>query len=136
LWSCTTGKDDAVHVGAHLVRLGRDAVLKHTVRHHRGSLVRASPTVTTRQGRRRRADRPVLADAAQHLEHRTFIDTRFQLPQQRGLQGRAAGRGAHTVWIGDGADPGAAEGTNTYELNRNLVLTDGARADSVPNLEI
>jgi hypothetical protein len=30
----------------------------------------------------------------------------------------------------------AAEGTDTYELNRNLVLTDGARADSVPNLEI
>jgi Fe-S cluster assembly protein SufD len=30
----------------------------------------------------------------------------------------------------------AAEGTDTYELNRNLLLTDGARADSVPNLEI
>ena len=24
----------------------------------------------------------------------------------------------------------------SYELNRNLLLTDGARADSVPNLEI
>ena len=30
----------------------------------------------------------------------------------------------------------AATGTNTFEVNRNLVLTDGARADSVPNLEI
>jgi Fe-S cluster assembly protein SufD len=30
----------------------------------------------------------------------------------------------------------AAEGTDTYELNRNLLLTEGARADSVPNLEI
>lgn len=29
-----------------------------------------------------------------------------------------------------------AEGTDTYEMNRNLVLTDGARVDSVPNLEI
>ncbi len=29
-----------------------------------------------------------------------------------------------------------AVGTDTYELNRNLVLSDGARADSVPNLEI
>ena len=29
-----------------------------------------------------------------------------------------------------------ATGTDTYEINRNLVLTDGARADSVPNLEI
>ncbi|MGZ4702698.1 MAG: SufD family Fe-S cluster assembly protein, partial [Ilumatobacteraceae bacterium] len=29
-----------------------------------------------------------------------------------------------------------ATGTDTFEVNRNLVLTDGARADSVPNLEI
>ena len=29
-----------------------------------------------------------------------------------------------------------AVGTDTYEINRNLILTDGARADSVPNLEI
>ena len=29
-----------------------------------------------------------------------------------------------------------AEGIETYEENRNLLLTDGAQADSVPNLEI
>jgi Fe-S cluster assembly protein SufD len=29
-----------------------------------------------------------------------------------------------------------ATGTDTFEVNRNLVLTDAARADSVPNLEI
>jgi Fe-S cluster assembly protein SufD len=29
-----------------------------------------------------------------------------------------------------------AEGIETFEENRNLVLTDGCRADSVPNLEI
>jgi Fe-S cluster assembly protein SufD len=29
-----------------------------------------------------------------------------------------------------------ATGTDTYEINRNLLLSDGARADSVPNLEI
>jgi Fe-S cluster assembly protein SufD len=46
------------------------------------------------------------------------------------------GADAHTVWIGDVLIRAAAEGTDTYELNRNLVLTDGARADSVPNLEI
>jgi Fe-S cluster assembly protein SufD len=40
------------------------------------------------------------------------------------------------VWIGDVLIRATAEGTETYELNRNLVLTDGARADSVPNLEI
>jgi Fe-S cluster assembly protein SufD len=51
-------------------------------------------------------------------------------------KGALSGEGAHAVWIGDvliGAD---AIGTDTYEINRNLVLSDGARADSVPNLEI
>jgi Fe-S cluster assembly protein SufD len=51
-------------------------------------------------------------------------------------KGALAGASAHTVWIGDVLIRAAAEGTDTYELNRNLVLTDGARADSVPNLEI
>ena len=43
---------------------------------------------------------------------------------------------AHAVWIGDVIIRAEAEGTDTYELNRNLVLTDGTRVDSVPNLEI
>jgi Fe-S cluster assembly protein SufD len=46
------------------------------------------------------------------------------------------GEGAHTVWIGDVVVRKAAEGIDTYELNRNLVLSEGARADSVPNLEL
>jgi Fe-S cluster assembly protein SufD len=51
-------------------------------------------------------------------------------------KGALQGEGAHTVWIGDVLIRAAAEATDTFELNRNLVLTDGARADSVPNLEI
>jgi Fe-S cluster assembly protein SufD len=51
-------------------------------------------------------------------------------------KGALAGVSARTVWIGDVFIRAAAEGTDTYELNRNLLLTDGARADSVPNLEI
>ncbi len=51
-------------------------------------------------------------------------------------KGALQGDKAHTVWVGDVLIRRAAEGTDTYELNRNLVLTDGARADSVPNLEI
>jgi Fe-S cluster assembly protein SufD len=51
-------------------------------------------------------------------------------------RGALQGRGAHTVWIGDVLIRKVAEGIETYESNRNLVLTDGCRADSVPNLEI
>ena len=51
-------------------------------------------------------------------------------------KGALAGNNAHSVWIGDVFIRANAEGTDTYELNRNLLLSDGARADSVPNLEI
>ncbi len=40
------------------------------------------------------------------------------------------------MWIGDVLIRKVAEGIETYESNKNLVLTDGCRADSVPNLEI
>ncbi len=77
------------------------------------------------------------ADAGQHLEHRLFVDhaepnCRSRVTYKGALQGESA----HTVWVGDVLIRADAEGTDTYELNRNLVLTDGARADSVPNLEI
>src|SRR5213079_1220680 len=77
------------------------------------------------------------ADAGQHLEHRLFVD--HAVPNCRSnavYKGALQGDGAHTVWVGDVLIRAEAEGTDTYELNRNLVLTDGARADSVPNLEI
>ena len=51
-------------------------------------------------------------------------------------KGALQGEGAHAVWVGDCLIGQAARGTDTYELNRNLVLTEGAKADSVPNLEI
>jgi Fe-S cluster assembly protein SufD len=77
------------------------------------------------------------ADAGQHLEHRLYID--HSVPHCRSnvaYKGALQGADAHTVWIGDVRIRGNAVGTETYEVNRNLVLTDGARADSVPNLEI
>ncbi|MGC1209390.1 MAG: SufD family Fe-S cluster assembly protein, partial [Ornithinimicrobium sp.] len=73
----------------------------------------------------------------QHLEHRSFID--HNMPNGTSLvtyKGALQGESAHTVWVGDVLIRAEAQGIDTYELNRNLVLTDGARADSVPNLEI
>jgi Fe-S cluster assembly protein SufD len=130
--------DDAVHVGSHLAKLGRDAQLKHTVVTIGGSLVRVSPTVTYGdRGGDAELTGLYFADADQHLEHRTFVDHAVSNCRSNVVyKGALQGNGAHTVWIGDVLIRAAAEGTNTYELNRNLVLTDGARADSVPNLEI
>jgi Fe-S cluster assembly protein SufD len=130
--------DDAVHLTAHHASLGRDATLRHTVVTLGGDLVRVAPTVTfTDRGGDAELTGLYFADSGQHLEHRLFVD--HAMPNCRSnvaYKGALQGEGAHTVWIGDVLIRAAAEGTDTYELNRNLVLTDGARADSVPNLEI
>jgi Fe-S cluster assembly protein SufD len=130
--------DDAVHVTAHQAKLGRDATLRHTVVTLGGDLVRVSPTVAfSEKGGDAELTGLYFADAGQHLEHRLFVD--HAVPNCRSnvaYKGALQGDGARTVWIGDVLIRAAAESTDTYELNRNLVLTDGARADSVPNLEI
>ncbi|MGI5130545.1 Fe-S cluster assembly protein SufD [Pseudonocardia sp. CA-107938] len=130
--------DDAVHVGAQHYSIGRDATLRGVGVALGGDLVRISPTV---QYRGPGGDAELLglgyADAGQHLEQRLLVDhsvphCRSNVNYKNALQGD----GAHTVWIGDVLIRAAAEATETFELNRNLVLTPKARADSVPNLEI
>ncbi|MCA1821407.1 MAG: Fe-S cluster assembly protein SufD [Pseudonocardiaceae bacterium] len=134
--------DDAVHVAALHHRVGRDAVLRAITVSLGGDLVRQSPTVTfTQPGGDAELLGLYFADAGQHLEHRLLVDhavphCRSNVAYKGALQGSPGQPEAHTVWIGDVLIQAAAEGTETFEVNRNLVLTDGARADSVPNLEI
>jgi Fe-S cluster assembly protein SufD len=133
---------DAVHVAAQHIRMGRDAVLRATTVSLGGDLVRQSPTVTfTQPGGDAELLGLYFADAGQHLEHRLLVDhavphCRSNVAYKGALQGDPDKPDAHTVWIGDVLIQAAAEGTQTFEVNRNLVLTDCARADSVPNLEI
>ena len=76
-------------------------------------------------------------DAGQHQEHRPYVaHTEPHCYSRVTYKGALQGRDAHAVWVGDCLIGHAARGTDTYELNRNLVLTEGARADSIPNLEI
>jgi Fe-S cluster assembly protein SufD len=131
-------ESDAVHVEAQAALVGRDARFRHIVVSLGGDLVRIAPTVRFAGPG---GDAELLglyyADAGQHLEHRLFVE--HGAPHCRSrvtYKGALQGEGAHTVWIGDVLIRPAGEQTDTYELNRNLILTDGARADSVPNLEI
>jgi Fe-S cluster assembly protein SufD len=130
--------DDAVHLSSHHLRLARDARLKHVVVNLGGNVVRIAPSARfTGPGAEVELLGLYFADAGQHLEHRLFVD--HGVPNCRSnvvYKGALQGRDAHTVWIGDVLIRAEAGGTDTYELNRNLVLTEGARADSVPNLEI
>jgi Fe-S cluster assembly protein SufD len=129
---------DTVQVSHHQATLGRDARLRHFAVSLGGSLVRLSPTVRyAGPGGDAELTGIAFADAGQHLEHRLFVD--HDTPNCRSrvsYKGALDGEGARTVWIGDVLIRPEATGTDTYEYNRNLVLSDGAHADSVPNLEI
>ncbi|MBA2550169.1 MAG: Fe-S cluster assembly protein SufD [Nocardioidaceae bacterium] len=130
--------DDAVHVTSQHASIGRDAALRHVAVTFGGDLVRFSASCDyTGPGGEIDMLGLYFADAGQHLEHRLFVD--HDAPHTRSnvdYKGALQGQGAHTVWIGNILIRKVAEGIETYESNRNLVLTDGARADSVPNLEI
>jgi Fe-S cluster assembly protein SufD len=130
--------DDAVHASSQQAKLGRDAKFKHIVVSLGGDLVRITPSARfTAPGAAAELFGLYFADAGQHLEQRLFVDHAVANCKSNVLyKGALQGRGAHAVWVGDVLIRKEAEGTDTYEANRNLVLTDGARADSVPNLEI
>ncbi|EGX57768.1 hypothetical protein SZN_21186 [Streptomyces zinciresistens K42] len=130
--------DKAVHVAQHNALVGRDASFKSVVVTFGGDVVRLHPRVTyAGPGGEAELFGLYFTDAGQHQEHRLLVD--HNTPHCRSnvvYKGALQGEQAHAVWIGDVLIEARAEGTETYEMNRNLVLTDGARVDSVPNLEI
>lgn len=130
--------DGSVHASSHRLRIGRDATVKHIAVTLGGDVVRITPDAEfVGEGAAVKMLGLYFADAGQHQEQRLFVDHAVPNCVSRvAYKGALQGEGAHTVWVGDVLIRAAAEGTDTYELNRNLVLSDGARADSVPNLEI
>ncbi|MBI2698197.1 MAG: Fe-S cluster assembly protein SufD [Mycobacterium sp.] len=136
--------DDAVQVSAHHARLGKNAVLRHVTVTLGGEVVRMTANVRfTGPGGDADLMGLYFADDGQHLESRLLVDhaqpdCKSNVLYKGALQGDPSSKlpDAHTVWIGDVLIRAEATGTDTFEMNRNLVLTDGARADSVPNLEI
>ncbi|MEV0810658.1 Fe-S cluster assembly protein SufD [Micromonospora sp. NPDC050200] len=129
---------DAVQAQHLKIKLGRDAKVTHIQVSLGGDLVRQYTSVEyTGRGGEAELYGVYFADGGQHLEHRQLVD--HNVPDCRsyvGYRGALQGDDAHTVWVGDVLIRAEATGTDTYEINRNLLLSDGARADSVPNLEI
>ena len=136
--------NDAVHVGAQSIVVGRDAVLRHTAANFGGEVVRNTPRVKYAGSG---GDAELLgvyyADDGQYIENRLLVDhnhpyCRSNVLYKGALQGDKSSKlpDARTCWVGDVLIRSNASGTETYEANRNIVLTDGARADAIPNLEI
>ncbi len=130
--------DDAVHAGHVGLRIGRDAHVRTVTASLGGDLVRLVETAEYEgPGGELEQFGLYFVDAGQHIEHRLFVDHNAPHTRSRvDYRGALQGKGAHSVWVGDVLIRTVAEGINTYETNKNLVLTDGCRADSVPNLEI
>ncbi|MGW5457674.1 Fe-S cluster assembly protein SufD [Streptomyces sp. NPDC003996] len=130
--------DKAVHVAQHNALIGRDASFKSVVVTFGGDVVRLHPRVTyAGSGGEAELYGLYFTDAGQHQEHRLLVTHNTpHCKSNVAYKGALQGDDAHAVWIGDVLIEASAEGTDTYEMNRNLVLTDGARVDSVPNLEI
>ncbi|MGO2111676.1 MAG: Fe-S cluster assembly protein SufD, partial [Pseudoclavibacter sp.] len=130
--------DGARHLSSHFAAIGRDAYLKHIVVSLGGDIVRLNSSAhLIEQGADGELFGLYFADAGQHLEQQVFMDHAAPRTRSRvNYKGALQGQGARSVWIGDVLIRANADGTDSYEQNRNLVLSDGARADSVPNLEI
>ena len=130
--------DDSVHASSQQAKLGRDATFKHVLVSLGGDLVRVTPSTRfTAPGGDVEMYGLTFVDDGQHLECRLFVD--HSVPRCRSrvnYKSALQGENAHGVWVGDVLIRAEAEGTDTYELNRNLILNDGPRMDSVPNLEI
>lgn len=130
--------EDARHLAEHFAEIGRDAKLKHVAVTLGGKIVRVNPsTHLGSQGADIESLGVYFADAHQHLEQHVYVDHDAENTRSRvSYKGALQGEGAHTVWIGDVLIRQTGTATDSYEENRNLVLSEGTRADSVPNLEI
>jgi len=130
--------DDTVHGGQTSVLVGRDAQVRTVTVSLGGSLVRLTETSRfAGPGGSLEMFGLYFVDAGQHIEHRLFVDHNApQTHSKADYRGALQGAGAHSVWVGDVLIRKVAEHISTYEANKNLVLTEGCRADSVPNLEI
>jgi Fe-S cluster assembly protein SufD len=130
--------DDAVHISSATAMIGRDAKLRHINVSFGGNALRLTPLVKfAAPGGDVEMLGLFFADAGQHIDNRLLVDHSVPNCKSRvNYRGALQGEGARSVWTGDVIIRPEATNTDTYEVNRNLLLTDGARADSVPNLEI
>lgn len=116
---------------------GKDAKVRSVNVTLGGDVVRVEPTMYCRgTGSDSRALGLFFATGDQHFEHRVI--SRHEAPQAYSnlLYKGAIQDTAHTVFFGNLVVPPGAPGTDAYQTNRNLILNEGARADTIPFLEI
>ena len=129
--------DRVDHIGAHRITVGRDAVARHLEATLGGRTVYLRPDCgLDHPGGHAELFGVYLGSGEQRIEHRSLIHhnaskTSSESVYKGALQGRSS-----ATWFGNIRIEPHAKATSSDETNRNLILTDGSHANSIPFLEI
>jgi Fe-S cluster assembly protein SufD len=125
------------HLGIQRATVGRDGEFRSLAIGFGASLARAeAETVLAGPGGFSEMLGVFFADGTQHFDHRSFQDhvapnCTSDLLYKGAL--RDASRAVYSGWVH--VRPGAQK-TNAMQTSRNIVLSEHAKADAIPNLEI
>ena len=129
--------DGVTHLAVQRARVARDAHLRWLGVALGGSLARAEvESLLAEEGGSSEMLGLYFGDGDQHIDHRSLQDhvgsrTSSDLLYKGAMKGRSNAINTGTVIIEQGAHR-----CDAYQTNRNILLSETARAHSVPNLEI
>jgi len=129
--------DGVTHLGIQRARVGRDATIRTLHIGFGASLARSeAETVLAEPGGFSEMLGVFFADGDQHFDHRTLQDhvgehCTSDLLYKGALRDRS--RAVYSGWVHVRPD---AQKTNAMQTSRNIVLSEHAKADAIPNLEI
>ena len=125
------------HLGVQRATVGQEATLRTLAVAFGADLARAeAESVLAEPGAYSEMLGLYFATGSQHYDHRSLQDhvapsCSSELLYKGALKG--ASRAIYSGWVT--VQPGAQK-TDAFQTNRNIVLSDQAKADSIPNLEI
>jgi Fe-S cluster assembly protein SufD len=125
------------HIGLQRAILGRDSVLRSSAVSLGGDYARLrSETLLAGEGGESDQLAVYFADESQMLDFRTLQDHDAPRTRSNLLFKGAVEDVARSVYSGLVRLRTTAQKANAFQTNRNLVLSEGAHAESIPNLEI
>jgi Fe-S cluster assembly protein SufD len=125
------------HVGSHRGHVQRNAVYRHLEATLGGGTVYLRPDVgLNRPGGHAELFGVYFASGEQQMEHRSVIHHNAPNTSSESIYKGALQGNSRATWFGNIRIEPHAKATTSDETNRNLILTAGAHADSIPFLEI
>jgi Fe-S cluster assembly protein SufD len=128
---------DAYHVGTTQVRQGRDSVY-HSFSYAAGAALSRTNVYTQLSGENAetRLNGLYLIDGTQHADHQTFVEHLAPACASRELYKGILDGASHGVFNGKVYVDPIAQKTDGKQTNHALLLSDQARVDTKPQLEI